>query len=227
MNSQPARHAFEAPPQGGQGFQPPPGRQASEAPPQGGQGFQPPPGPYSIFRVQEDARRRYVADPAGAAAASVSQVADVLADVPAPLRDARAHLEQQLSQAAAGPVAEALAVDAFTGIGNVQGVAIGVSNGSFTETAPPGSPVSSSTLRILRRRTRCRPWLRKRQAYRRRPHLQTCPHGPRSSESSKPRPTASWPVRLQPASRSVTSRLRRGPSARSLRDAPHPATVGC
>ena len=140
MNSQPARQASEAPPQGGQGFQPPPGRQASEAPPQGGQGFQPPPGPYSIFRVREDARRRYVADPAGAAAASVSQVADVLADVPAPLRDARAHLEQQLSQAAAGPVATALAVDAFTGIGNVQGVAIGVSQGSFTETAPPGSP---------------------------------------------------------------------------------------
>jgi hypothetical protein len=88
MNSQTGRQPFEAPPQGGQGFQSPPGRQASEAPPQGGQGFQPPPGPYSIFRVQEDARRRYVADPAGAAAASVSQVADVLADVPQPLRDA-------------------------------------------------------------------------------------------------------------------------------------------
>ena len=227
MNSQPARQAFEAPPQGGQGFQPPPGRQASEAPPQGGQGFQPPPGPYSIFRVQEDARRRYVADPAGAAAASVSQVADVLADVPAPLRDARAHLEQQLSQAAAGPVAEALAVDAFTGIGNVQGVAIGVSNGSFTETAPPGSPCLVVYLADPAPANEV-------QA------LVAQASGVSASAASADLPTRSEVVGIieaqahrflarpaPAASRSVTSRLRRGPSARSLRDAPHPATVGC
>jgi hypothetical protein len=92
----------------------------------------------------ESTGTHYESPPSGATAGvfavpAVSQAADDMGWVPSAVLDVKAQLEEQLSQATS---ATAMAQDAgaFTGIANVQGVAIGVSGGDTTAAAVPGSP---------------------------------------------------------------------------------------
>ena len=122
-----------SPSQGGQGYRPP-------SPP--GQGFQPPPGArqFSISFPHEDAALSQ--EPPSAEAAAAPAYASALSDVPEALLDAKAHLAEHLvGQAAAAPDSvSAQAADAFSGLGNVQGVAVGVSDGDIATGGPPGAP---------------------------------------------------------------------------------------
>jgi hypothetical protein len=130
MTSEAGPQGFESPSQGGQGDNPPslPSR-----------GFQPPPGDrrFSISFTQENAVLSQ--EPPRAEAAAAPAHASALADVPPALLDAKAHLEGHL-RGQAGAAASAQAADAFSGMGNVQGVAVGVSNGDIATGAPPGAP---------------------------------------------------------------------------------------
>lgn len=134
MTSDDSRGGFESPPASG-GPTSPGGTddRPSSAP---GGGFQSPPGDrrFSISHVDEDADLSY--QPPGAAEAAS---ADVLADVPSALLEVRQSLEQYLGQAAAESVT-AQGAEALTGMGNVQGVAVGLSDGDVTTGAAPGDP---------------------------------------------------------------------------------------
>jgi hypothetical protein len=119
----------------------------------GPSGLQPPPdgpatpqGPVTAptTTATESTGTHYESPPSGATAGvfavpAVSQAADDMGWVPSAVLDVKAQLEEQLSQATSA-TATAQDAGAFTGIANVQAVAIGVNGGDTTAAAVPGSP---------------------------------------------------------------------------------------
>jgi hypothetical protein len=138
MTSEDKNDGFEPPPhnpplptQGGEANPPFTSDQGFEAPPTGDRRF-------SISFLHEDAEVSYGPAGAGEAAAYAGDT-DVLAGVPRDILDAKHKLEASLDRAATESVT-AQAADAFSGLGNVQGVAVGLSDGDVTTGVPPGAP---------------------------------------------------------------------------------------